>query len=447
MVGLRFIIVLVISMQTGGLMAQDRIGALDTSFGHALSLAGDVLAIGAPEYDQGRGGFWIYERAGANWQLVFHASGASGDSLGYSLALNDTLLLAGAPGANTACLYARIRNSWEKQTCLHASRDGFGHSVAVRGIFAAVGSPYDDRTRGAVDLFIRTGSTTWSHQSSLYGESEHDAFGTAVALNLETMLVGAPLADEPRGRDAGLVYVYNRTGGSDWVLEAVLMGGNAGFKHGFGQAVAMSATDERTHAVIGAPQARISYLFARMDDIWQQADVFRPVPPAPWQSSGVSVDLNQDIAIIGSPSVVTGQSGSSWILQIDEYNNWYTIRHLQGESTFGTAVKTNGNHVVVSAVGAAVYGYNRMVLLSLEPTKTPVYFTGYPNPFSDHITFAIDQSVSPVAYIKILDLAGRHVITLETGGRNSIVWHPHRLATGIYTAIAKGDVFHIVHIP
>jgi len=422
--------------------AQVIIEAPDPSFGHALELDGQFLAVGAPAYNQGQGGLWVYAWTGDYWQLRHHTRGSDGDSLGYSLALEGDLLLAGAPGARRVCWYEL--DSGLREFCVQSSRSSFGRAVALTGIFAAVGSPANDRARGAVDLYIHAPAATWQHQAELIGEADQSAFGAALAMNSETLLIGAPLADEPRGREAGLAYVYNRTSGSDWVLRAVLTAGDAGFGHHFGHAVALSVHQENTYAILGAPEAQMAYLFVHRDTIWQQTDIFRPVPAMGLQQFGHSVDLDRTIAVIGSPSGLSDRPGAVWILDIDEFHNWYLEHRLQGGPAFGHAVRTDGSAIVIAEAGRAIYSYRQTALgRSRSPAKPPP-LSAFPNPFSGPLTLELAPDVSSV---RIWDLSGRLIATLSAQGRSQAVWHPGNLPAGVYWAESMGSAIRIVYLP
>lgn len=424
--------------------AQQIIEALDPSFGHALDLDGRMLAVGAPAYNHGQGGLWIYSRSGADWLLEYHTHGNQGDSLGYSLALDGRWILVGVPGAQRVCWFYLVANSRLQETCASMPRLGFGRAVAIAGIFSAVASPEEDRGRGTVDMFVQSGTSTWDHQASLVGEAEHSAFGATLAMNSELLLIGAPLADEPRGRDAGLVYSYDRTAGSDWVLQAVLTASAAGGGQQFGRAAALTVHRGYTYAVFGAPQVQASYLFVHTDSTWHQTDVFRPVPAVPAQNFGLSVALDQTTAVIGAPSGVPGQPGATWIMDIDEFHNWYPVHSLQKGATYGSSVQIDSGYLVVAEPGRAVYGYHQTALTRVAPSEMPPVLTAYPNPFREEVTLEMNSTVPS---IQIWDITGRLITNLYPDGQPSIVWRPRNVAPGVYVAEAEGNSIQILYLP
>ena len=110
-----------------------------------------------------------------------------------------------------------------------SSGDAFGRSVALDGDTLAVGAPQRDEAcpgnpmcdSGAVYVYTRSGST-WTLQTKLIDSSSGasaDSFGHSVALDGDTLVVGCPGADFSGATNAGAFYVYKRTLGV-WGLQA-----------------------------------------------------------------------------------------------------------------------------------------------------------------------------------------------------------------------------------
>ena len=112
---------------------------------------------------------------------------------------------------------------WSEQAELVASDAGFsdfaGQSVDIDGDFAVMGSPFDDDGGGAsgsVYVFQRVG-TTWTEFAKLTASdaAAGDQFGFDVAMDGDTIIVGAPFADTAASEiDAGAVYIFEFSGGA-----------------------------------------------------------------------------------------------------------------------------------------------------------------------------------------------------------------------------------------
>ena len=105
--------------------------------------------------------------------------------------------------------------SWSQEAKLTASdartKDEFGFSVAIDGETVVVGARRGDdgiKDTGAVYVFERTG-TVWSEELKLSASdgAKGDFFGEAVSVFGSTVLVGAP-RDDDAGQSSGSVYIY-----------------------------------------------------------------------------------------------------------------------------------------------------------------------------------------------------------------------------------------------
>ena len=120
-------------------------------FGSSVAVSGDSFVVGANGDDLG-GSAYIFKREDSVWVQqvkLMAAEGGSYDEFGNSVAMDGDFALVGARGADyhtgAVYLYERDGDTWVEQTKLLASDgmdyDGFGSSVAVSGIYAAVGLP------------------------------------------------------------------------------------------------------------------------------------------------------------------------------------------------------------------------------------------------------------------------------------------------------------------
>lgn len=135
--------------------------------------------------------------------------------------------------------FVRSGSTWTEQAKLiapdGAAYDAFGGSVAVRGNTAVVGASGDavgtppERIYGAGSayVFVRSGST-WTLQTKLLAPdlASNDYFGYSVAMDGNTVLVGAVGDDAPQGSNAGSAYVFVRSG-TTWTEQAVLNASDA----------------------------------------------------------------------------------------------------------------------------------------------------------------------------------------------------------------------------
>lgn len=270
------------------LLAPD--GEAGDQFGCALALEGDTLVVGAPDHDLDgvidRGAAYVFGRnqgGAGNWGLVKElsvADGQPGDQFGNAVAINGSLIVVGAAyddragtgsdtggtvvDAGSAYIFERNlggADNWGllKVLGLNFYRDfqHFGAAVAVSGNTVAVGAPGDEVAsfagRGSVFVFERDlgGDNNWGVQPAVLAPDglAGDAFGSALALEGNLLLVGAPLVDD--GADQGAAYLYSRNaGGADnWGVIKKFTAADGADSDFYGKAVALKGD----LILIGAP--------------------------------------------------------------------------------------------------------------------------------------------------------------------------------------------------
>ena len=90
--------------------------------------------------------------------------------------------------------------------------DNFGTSVALNSDTALVGAPFENGG-GAVFVFVRDPDVnSWDRQQKLTAAdaSPGDEFGYSVSVFGNTAIIGAPQADSSGALTAGAVYVFTR---------------------------------------------------------------------------------------------------------------------------------------------------------------------------------------------------------------------------------------------
>jgi hypothetical protein len=202
----------------------------DDELGASVDIEGDVVVAGAPGIDAQQGSIYVFMRAGGGtWseaEVLQATEGAMGDELGTAIVLRGTTLLAAAPRADemtatdAGAVYVfteQSDGSYDQTGRLVASdgatEDNFG-AIALDGDTLLVGAPnYDRLTRrdmGIAYVFGRSGDT-FTEQEQIYRETPelNDRFGAAVAISGTTALVGAPSVDIMTNEDSGAVFFYS----------------------------------------------------------------------------------------------------------------------------------------------------------------------------------------------------------------------------------------------
>jgi len=203
-------------------------------FGNAVAMDGDTAVIGARWGDNGGewsdvGAAYVFTRESGVWteqQKLLASDGAFEDQFGVWVTLDGDTAIIGAKwdddsGSKSGSAYVFIRNAgvWTEQQKLTASDGAAGHefgaAVAVSGNSAVIGARFDDDNgseSGSAYLFTRSAGV-WTEQPKLIptDAAAFDEFGQGIAMDEETVLVGAD-RDDDNGPASGSVYVFEVRG-------------------------------------------------------------------------------------------------------------------------------------------------------------------------------------------------------------------------------------------
>ncbi|MEM6336715.1 MAG: FG-GAP-like repeat-containing protein, partial [Bacteroidota bacterium] len=232
------------------------------AFGGAVAVSHPYLAIGAQFDDAGEhdaGAVYVYRRSSAGWSLdakLFLPNALYEDYLGYSVAIDDEVVVTGAPNratnAGTAFVFERNEDGWALAQELRPDDSdpymSFGFTVAVSGDVIAVGAYSEDsvdKRAGAVYMYQKSGGR-WVQEARLTASNgtDWDYFGSALALEGTTLLVAA----EGKSRRAGMVYPFRYRSGA-WRQDAPIRASDVRTGDEFGEGLALRGNT----ALIGAP--------------------------------------------------------------------------------------------------------------------------------------------------------------------------------------------------
>jgi hypothetical protein len=252
-------------------------GALNNQFGSSVAISGRTIAVGSWMATVGansrQGAVYIFTFQAGKWnqtQKLTASTGAANDQLGASVAMTTDFdpifqlsgrIVAGAlqnnfgaTGNGAAWVFIWNGTMWVEEQKLTAgdgaSLDAFGNAVSISsgGDTIAVGAYHDDdgavADRGAVYVFVQNG--TWTQQQKLQGSlginnGFGNEFGTAVAVDGNTIFAGAPSVNFVAGGGRGGVYEFDRSG-AVWT-EAARIGSPTNVISNFGCALSMSGAN------------------------------------------------------------------------------------------------------------------------------------------------------------------------------------------------------------
>jgi uncharacterized protein (TIGR03437 family) len=309
-------------------------------------------------------------------QRLTASDGEAKDMLGRSIALSGDTVVVGAASDNiddtvrrgSAYVFTHNRGVWTQQQRLiandGATEDYFGNSVAISGDTVVVGAVVDDVlpnvNQGSVYIFLRSGGV-WTQQQKLTANDggAHEFFGFAVAINGDTLVVGAESDSIGANIIQGSAYVFTRSG-NIWTQKQKLTA-NDGTEHDhFGASVALSADTivvGATNDNIGVPSLDGSvYVFVRSGGGWVQLQRLNPIDPGAAQGFGFSVALSGETLVIGvldDNSYTPGSEGSAYVF-IRNNGTWTQQQKLITNdgvfhNYFSTSVAISGETIAVGA--------------------------------------------------------------------------------------------------
>lgn len=208
----------------------------NSMFGSALAFEGDTFAVGA-WIQAGGGAVYMFRDNGASgWVQTkkVTASDTSRGPIGLSISLSQDRLAVGTapplifPNSGGAFIFERHRggtNQWGevKKILPPSDQVSWGLRVALDGDSLLIGSPVQNDAgsrSGAVSVrrWNQGGENGWGEVRKLLAADARadDTFGSAVAMNLSAVAIGAPGSDS-RGADTGAVYTYRFGSYEFWV--------------------------------------------------------------------------------------------------------------------------------------------------------------------------------------------------------------------------------------
>lgn len=230
-------------------------------FGASVSVNGGWMVVGAPE-EGGVGAVYLVDSQGMKHPLPPPGL-RPGARFGASVALGKNWLVVGAPEdgvAREGAAYVFSTHTWELEKMLHPAdgrlNDRFGAAVAVDENTVVVGAPYADDLKifynfGAVYVFE---AGDWDHPAKLRADGKFIPgdiqFGTSVAIRGGSIVAGAPGYDVDNKESVGAAYLFAK-GGEGWSKIKDLEPGNPTPGRQLGKSVAI---DDKLVA-IGAPFA------------------------------------------------------------------------------------------------------------------------------------------------------------------------------------------------
>jgi len=369
-------------------------------FSVAVDEESNIAVIGAPGDGETESGMvYIFQRSGDTWvQQHKIRSPHIGDFFGNSVAISGRTMVVGAFADDTHGVFSGsarvfvqekesttnqdgVGGEWVHQQVLTAhdpsEYDHFGSSVGIDGDTIVIGSYRDDHNQnvdpnikidegptvlqdgGSAYVFVRS-NNSWEEKAKLVPKDNEykDEFGRSLAIHGDTIVIGA-------WREGECAYVFTRSSSTGaWSEVQTLTASDANYNDAFGTSVDIHEDTIVVGAIHddhnGHPDAGSAYVFVRSgdDNKWVEQDKLMATDSDNGDHFGISVAIHGDVAVIGaSKGNMDGglwNTGSAYVFQRNDDNDWTQVSKLQGHDTapndhFGAAVAMDRNTLVVGA--------------------------------------------------------------------------------------------------
>ena len=372
----------------------------------------------------------VVERSGRQEAYIKASNADAEDKLGFSLAAAGGELIAGAPwedsasldltdnaAANSGAVYTfmQLADGWTQQAYLKANpvsaNEFFGASLAVSADTLVIGAPNLDPLQwyggsgvlgsrsGAVYVFQRQNGAWTQVQRLLASDgAAGDLFGYKVALDNDTLVVGAPGDSAGGVLRSGAAYVFQREGGM-WQEQQKLLAPEARDSSMFG--LSLLVTGEQI--VVGAPNESLSaqkagaaYVFVREGTAWEMAQRLEAKTPKEGATFGWQIIKHADQILISAPAVVrVGPPGELSIFE-QSAGAWTVLdtklaAYSANADLFGGALASSGSMLVVGANGDS----SGTSGLQGDASRTDLYQSG-----AVYLFAPSDRDWLPSTYIK-----------------------------------------------
>jgi hypothetical protein len=199
--------------------------------------------------------------------------------------------------------------------------DEFGTSIAIDGDTLVVGAKFEDGNNddtlssGAAYVFVKS-NNIWVEQAYLTASNaiNDSQFGIAVGISGNTIVVGSHKEDTT-ATDSGAVYVFTRSS-NIWTEQTILKASNPGLNDNFGSSVDIDGDTIVAGAYLedGADDgneddAGAAYVFVGSGNSWTQQEYLQADNLENGDNFGVSVSISNDTIVVGANSENGDDSG------------------------------------------------------------------------------------------------------------------------------------------
>jgi len=357
------------------LMLTSNDGDEDDLFTAAISISEEYAVISAAGKEN-KGYIYVYEKVNNGWEFLQSMTGSATQSnsvFGESVAISGEYIMVGSletfnanVGQGVVYVFKLTNGLFEEVDIITAddgsANDQFGISIAIDNNTMVVGAinaeVNNQNNAGAIYVYVLENGD-WNFQAKLTASNvtAWDFFGFAIDIHGDRIVATADPFPFEDGE--GTAYTYIRTG-SIWNFEVALQPSISAIGSRFGISVALDDDDllvgASYHDLVDGTENGVVHHYRSDNNMWQPVDIFTSEQKNDFNTFGHKLSLHNEILIVGTEFaneayVFKQNDGISFKqeLILESSDN-------QSSSSFGKTVAVNSNFIFIGDPNKNVNG-------------------------------------------------------------------------------------------
>ena len=359
----------VFDRQTGALLWElsSPLANIGDNFGASVSVVGNRIAVGVPLSDTGAGSVELFfADTGMHERTIENPTPEDFEFFGQAIDLSGESLVVGAHSENSGAVNSGAAYLFEaatgalSQTLLNpqpALADNFGFAVALDNETVVIGAHRDNTGANDAGSLYRFDAITGSLEQTIANPDPDafDYFGRDVEVVGDEIVAGA-YWDDTQIQDGGAAYFFDATTGG--IHETFFSPPDSSYDF-FGQSVAPA----QGLLAVGVKLDDSGALDSGSVQIYDTqthtylSSIENPLPAA-GDNFGASVALHNGFLVVGAPRSDAGgiDAGQAYVFDATSGALMHTLQHPQPNAldNFGAALALHGDYIVVGAPGSDI---------------------------------------------------------------------------------------------
>ena len=166
-------------------------------FGSCVNVYENVIIVGAPYKDSGKGALYVFRYSGSIWSqeaMLVSSYYKENSYFGFSASIYGNTLVVGSYGQSRIEIF-KYNENWNRIQIIHKDDNSyFGYSVSINNSFIGIGAPRALQQENTGIIYLYELSETNYTNSAIFTGSESNSFtfGTSVAISENNLIISDP---------------------------------------------------------------------------------------------------------------------------------------------------------------------------------------------------------------------------------------------------------------